>query len=102
MPHRLALLSDRQQLYHRLAEFVNKQSAHGPKLICGGYNARFFRQLPGEEDVVVVVVVVVVFSNSRNPSPNAPFIITISTNLTHYLSLVDWTHSQPCHHQQRN
>ena len=51
-PHTGYDFSDRQHFFHALAEFVNKQSAHGPKLICGDFNARLFRQLFGEEDVI--------------------------------------------------
>ena len=51
-PHTGYDFSDRQIFFFALAEFVNKQSAHGPKLICGDFNARLFTQLPGEEDVI--------------------------------------------------
>ena len=51
-PHTGYDFSDRQNFFHALAEFVISQSTHGPKLICGDFNARLFRQLPGEEDVI--------------------------------------------------
>ena len=45
-------LSERQDLFHPLAEFLQKQSAHGPKLVFGGFNARVLKQLLGEDDII--------------------------------------------------
>ena len=45
-------LSERQEFFHSLAEFVQKQSAHGPKLVLGDFNARLVKQLFGEDDII--------------------------------------------------
>ena len=51
-PHSGYDFVDRQSFFYSLAEFVHKQSVHGPKLVCGDLNARLFRQLPGEENLI--------------------------------------------------
>ena len=49
-PHAGYSYADRQHFFSTLACFVNGQSAHGPKVICGDMNARIYRRQPGEEE----------------------------------------------------
>ena len=49
-PHTGYSYADRQHFFSTLAGFVNGQSAHGPKVICGDMNARIYRRQPGEEE----------------------------------------------------
>lgn len=48
-PHSGYPFDVRQQFFHEIGEFVQKVSTHGPKMVCGDWNARLCRRLPGEE-----------------------------------------------------
>ena len=48
-PHSGYPFPDRQQFYSQLVDFVRNVGTHGAKLICGDFNARLTRRLPGEE-----------------------------------------------------
>ena len=43
---------ERASFFDELQSFANRISAHGPKFICGDFNARLHHQVPGEESVV--------------------------------------------------
>ena len=43
---------ERQEFFQNLASFVKSTSSHGPKIICGDFNARLYRRLPGEEEIM--------------------------------------------------
>ena len=51
-PHSGKPYDERQRFYHELGVFVNKTTAHGPKFVLGDFNARLYRRLPGEEDLI--------------------------------------------------
>ena len=51
-PHSGYAYPERQLFYQDLVDFVHKQSSHGPKMVCGDFNARLYQRLEGEEDVI--------------------------------------------------
>ena len=42
----------RQGFFHELSEFVQRISCHGPKILCGDFNARLYKHLPGESNII--------------------------------------------------
>lgn len=55
-PHSGYSYNERQHFYTELGNFVDKLSSNGPKLVYGDFNAKLFRQLPTETDVIGLYV----------------------------------------------
>ena len=51
-PHSGKTYVERQTFYNELGEFIAKTTSHGPKFVLGDFNARLYRRLPGEEDII--------------------------------------------------
>ena len=51
-PHSGYPFNVRQEYFQTLGQFFHSQSGNGPKLVCGDFNSRLFRQLPGEEHII--------------------------------------------------
>ena len=51
-PHSGKPFLGRQCFFQNFAEEVSKTSSHGPKVLLGDWNARLYRPLPGESDII--------------------------------------------------
>ena len=65
-PHSGKHYDERQAFYHELGEFIARTTAHGPKFVLGDFNARIYRRLSGEEELIGNGV----FTNSEATIPD--------------------------------
>ena len=91
-PHSGKPYLERQVFFNDLSDFVSKTSAHGPKIICGDLNARIYRRLPGEEQIMGTHI----FENKAvqiKPDANRHLLVELCSGLEMVVS--NTFHEQP-------